>query len=76
VALYHFLVAWLFCDEYQRYSSNDSKVRKHYSIGAVSGNISMVVHSMGISLSIGRVDSIPCMRSYDVKLEVVLTIMR
>jgi hypothetical protein len=60
VAFDHFLATSFFYKEDRRYSYNESKVSKRYCIGAVSGNISMAVHSVGISHSMGRSDSIPC----------------
>ena len=62
MALDDFLDVSLCLNEDRRSSSSDSKVNKHFSIGAVSGNSSMVVSNVGISHSIGRVASIPWMR--------------
>jgi hypothetical protein len=62
VALDDFLVVSLCLNEDRQSSSSDSKVNKHCSIGAVSGNSSMVVSNVGISHSIGMVASIPWMR--------------
>jgi hypothetical protein len=62
VALDDFLAVSLCLNEDQGSSSSDSKVNKHFSIGAVSGNSSMVVSNVGTSHSIGRVASIPWMR--------------
>jgi hypothetical protein len=75
VALDHFLAASLFYNEDRRSSSNDSQVNIHCSIRVVSGNISMVVHNVGISHSIGRVDLVPWTRWNGVKLVEVLTIV-
>jgi hypothetical protein len=54
-----FFSCLIVCNEDRRSSSRDSKVSRRCSIGAVSGNSSMVVHNVGISHSIGRVASIP-----------------
>jgi hypothetical protein len=62
VALDHFLAASLFYNEDRPSSSNESKVSKNFSIGAVSGNISMAVCNMGISHLMGRVALIPWTR--------------
>jgi len=67
VALDDFLAVSLCLNEDKRSSSSDCKVNKHCSIGAVSGNSSMVVSNVGISHSIRRVALIPWMRSNIVK---------
>ena len=61
MALDHFLDASLCLNEDQRSYSSDSKVKKHFSTGAVSSNSSMVVRNLVISHSIWWVASIPWM---------------
>jgi hypothetical protein len=76
VALDHFLVASLCCNEDQRSSSSDSKVSRCFSIREVLGKSSMAVLNVGISHSIGRVASIPWTRWNGVKPVEILTIAR
>jgi len=57
MALDHFLVASLCCNEDQWSSSRDYEANKCCSIGAVSTKSSMAVRNVGISHSMGRVVS-------------------
>jgi hypothetical protein len=58
-ALDCFFFASLFCREVWQYSSKEIILSNRCSIGVVSGRSSIVVRSVGISHSMGMMDSTP-----------------